>query len=114
MHVLDARRSFVRSVDIPMGMTMYLCYVEAYCSPVGFVWGYGEAEHGVFEVLGSYVEPWARRQGIRSVLNTAISADYRTIATAAGTSEGEAFMRAAGYKFNKTLHRFYKTKGGKA
>lgn len=110
MHVLDAEKSFVRCVDIPMGMAMYILYVEAYCAPVGFVWGVREHGNGVFEVLGSYVEPWARRQGLRSKINEAIHAEFPVIMTAGATDEGAAFMKAKGYRFHKPLHRFYKAR----
>lgn len=111
MHVFDSRKSVVRVVDIPFGFTMYLCWADAYCAPVGFVWGIAEEHtHGVFEVLGSYVEPWCRRQGVRTRINEAIFKDYPTIATAAGTEDGEAFMKAKGYRFNAPLHRFFKSR----
>jgi len=115
MMVLDASKgqATVKSVDIPFGGTMYFCFVSAYCYPVGFVWGVGDNRR-VFEVAGSYTEPWARRQGVRTRLNEAILKDYVVIRTNFGSDEGgAAFMRKQGYQFSKELRCYFLTRSKK-
>lgn len=110
MHILDAspREAIVKRVDTPFGQSMYICYVPAYFAPVGFVWGIGDSRR-VFEVAGSYTEPWARRHGVRTRINEAIFRDYLVIRTNYGSPEGGgAFMKAQGYKFSKVLRCYYK------
>lgn len=107
MHVLDVRESTVKCVDIPGGQQMYICYADAYMFPVGFVWGCGDSR-GVFEGAGSYVEPWARRQGVRTKINEAILRDYPVIRTNYGSEDGGMkFMRKQGYRFSKDLHCYF-------
>lgn len=109
MHILDASKGAVtvKCVDIPFGGQMYLCFVAAFPYPVGFVWGVGDTR-GVFDVAGSYTEPWARRQGVRTRLNEEIFKEYLVIRTNYGSAEGgQAFMRKQGYKFSRALRCYY-------
>ena len=115
MHILDARKgqATVKCVDIPFGGQMYFCFVSAYAFPVGFVWGVGDSRR-VFEVAGSYTEPWARRQGVRTRINEAIMRDYLVVRTNYGSDEGGAqFMRKQGYKFSRILRCWYLTRAKK-
>src|SRR5580692_1718681 len=101
MHIFDIRESEVRRVDLPHGGTMYVCFADCYQYPVGFVWG-ADSGRSVFEVAGSWTEPWCRRQGVRTRINAAIFKDFPTIRTNWGSeSGGAAFMKDQGYRFQK-------------
>ena len=93
---------WVDCVSIGFGISMYACFSRNFVGPIGFVWGTATGDRGKrrFDVLGSYVMPWARRKGVRTKINEAIlSGGCDVIATVSGTEEGgAAFMKAFGYK----------------
>lgn len=70
--------------------------------PVGTAWyRLLGSEHQVLESLGSYVVDWARRRGVRTAMHRAILERWpgvRQVVTAAATWEGEAWLRAAGFR----------------
>lgn len=70
--------------------------------PVGTVW-YAIRENSLsLEVLTSYVEPWARRLGVRSALHRALIDGYPTVkhfTTGLGLSKASRrWMKVKGYK----------------
>ncbi|HZC24696.1 MAG TPA: hypothetical protein VE866_15250 [Candidatus Binatia bacterium] len=64
----DLSQAWVTWQRIGMGQLIYVLFVPNHLAPVGFVWGFphGDRKLGRFEVAGSYVEPWARRGGVRT------------------------------------------------
>jgi hypothetical protein len=93
------------------GIYMYTYFRDNCAAPLGFVWGTGH--HGIklrFDVMGSYVIPHERRQGVRTKINARILHDYDVITTQDGTPDGRKFMMAAGYMFDKRLDQWYKLK----
>jgi hypothetical protein len=77
---------------------------------VGFLWGFtaaltgldGQEERLKFDVVGSYVPPAARRQGVRTHLNNVVLQTHEIITTDNGSPEGgRAFMEAFGYRFKE-------------
>lgn len=90
------------STTIGFGITLYAYFVREAATPAGFVWGIGHAagqgRKSRFEVLGSFVCEWARRQGVRTAINKAIGEHYDVITTQNGSADGGlAFLRASGY-----------------
>lgn len=77
------------------GVTVYLCWDPEWIAPVGLVWGH--ERRGRFDVLGSHVAEWARRCGVRTLINKAILEDHGAVVSDFATSRGKAFMEARGY-----------------
>lgn len=99
----DVKNAWVSFVRIGFGQLLYFCFVPNFAGPVGFVWGigHGAGKTSRFEVYGSYVIPSARRNGVRTRLNTAIHEHFRCITTMSGSREGGlAFLKSQGYKFD--------------
>lgn len=105
---IDIEKCWVQWMPIGYGMTLYVCWSPDYTSPVGFLWGFtatltgldGQEERMKFDVVGSYVIPAARRQGVRTHLNNVILQTHDIITTDNGSPEGgRAFMEAYGYRF---------------
>src|SRR5207237_874484 len=67
----DIKGAWVTWAAIGFGQMIYVLYVPNHTSPIGFVWGHGD-ETRCFEVYGSFVEPWARRNGVRTRINQTI------------------------------------------
>lgn len=87
---------------IGFGQMIYVLYVPNHTVPIGLVWGEPHAER--FNVAGSFVQPWARRNGVRTKINAAIFEHYKAIVTASGSKDGGlAFMKASGYQHNRDL-----------
>lgn len=99
---------WIDQVKIGFGQVMYVCYARESIAPVGMVWGFGctdRNDRSRFDVLGSFVVPFARRQGVRTLINNHIINEdgYHVITSTGGTKEegGEAFMRAYGYEHDE-------------
>lgn len=103
---LDHSKDWVEWVKIGFGFTLYILWNRDQPMPLGFVWGVTATEKR-FEVCGSYVPKFARRQGVRTALNRAILRDYKIISTPGGTKEGCAFMRAQGYRFFREMDAWF-------
>jgi len=98
--------AWVSYVAIGFGQMMWFCYVPNCIAPIGFVWGWATGKG--FHVAGSFVQPWARRNGVRSRINDAIFQHYRVISTSSGSKEGgKQFLKAKKYKRNELLDLFY-------
>lgn len=104
---IDLAKCYVEPYDIDYGMTVYVARSRQVSSPVGLVWGlrtspdrrsYGDDGIPTFEVCGSYVPEWARRQGVRTLINKWIHKHFETIRTQSASEFGRKFLRAAGYK----------------
>lgn len=110
----DVDNAWVTWVRIGFGQMMYLLYVPNHAAPIGMVWGMGGGETakdgrvGRFDVFGSFVQPWARRQGVRSKINDSIFQHFCTIITSHGSKQGGAdFLKAKKYRRNQDLHCWY-------
>lgn len=83
------------------GVFQYECYIQDVSAPVGLVWGtrsgIGRGKT-VFLVLHSYVNPWARRKGVRTAIHKEMMKHYSAIFTYTGTPSGAAWMVANNYK----------------
>jgi hypothetical protein len=105
--------AWVTWARIGFGQFIFALYVPNYGWPIGFVWGmgHGEGKDSRFDVAGSFVQPWARRCGVRTRLNEEIFKLFAVIASNHGSkSGGLAFMKASGYKRDRSanmwvLHR---------
>ena len=95
---------------VERGITFYTAYSDQFMVPLGFVWGVrreNAKDECVFDVLGSYVDPNVRRQGVRSFLNRFIAEKNDVLITFGATDDGAHFMKAAGYKLDKTIGVHY-------
>jgi hypothetical protein len=103
--------AWVTWARIGLGQTIYALYVPNYYFPVGVVWGVGDG-NGCFRVGGSFVQPWARRHGVRTRINQTIFEHWDVIHTASGTAKegGLQFLKASGYKWHKQARIFYLAK----
>jgi len=115
----DVSKAYVEWKEIGFGVTMYLCFVRSNCGPVGFVWGLpfgkGQGQKSRFEVLGSYVVPAYRRNGIRTLLNQKILEHSDVITSQIGSAEGGAmFMRDTGYRLDERIGVWVKNKSKKS
>jgi hypothetical protein len=106
----EMSQAWVTWARIGIGQIFYVCYVPNHSGPIGFVWGtgHGDRKEGRFEVSGSYVEPWARRHGVRTFINKTIFTHYPVIVSNHGSKEGGlAFLKASGYRRSKQLRCWY-------
>lgn len=109
---VDHSYTYVEQAVIGVGMTLYVCWNRYVGSPLGFVWGWSHSES--FDVMGSYVLPEVRRQGVRTKINEHIFKSVPVIKTWAGTkSGGFAFLKASGYRFNREARQWCKSRGKK-
>lgn len=98
--------AWVTWAAIGFGQRIYALYVPNHAYPIGLVWGVPEGK--CFQVAGSFVEPWARRCGVRSRLNETIFTHFETLYTGSGSKEGgRQFMRAKKYRRSAALDCFY-------
>ena len=88
--------------DIGHGMEVAVCWSTKILQPVGFVFGFGMAglKKYTFYVIGSYVIPGCRRHGVRTAINNWLLKTYQVIETKQGTTEGAAFMKKFGYRYD--------------
>lgn len=80
-------------------------YCSNFTGPLGVVWGtYTGGSKGVkrqFHVYHAYTVPWARRIGVRSLINKTLFEEWKVdlIITECGLpTGGRQFMAKAGYK----------------
>lgn len=105
--------AWVTWAPIGFGQRLYALYVPNHPYPVGLAWGVPAGK--CFHVAGSFVQPWARRCGVRSRLNEGIFASFQTIATGHGSNEGgRQFIRAKKYERHQALDCFYLKRPKKA
>lgn len=96
----DLDTCWIECVEIGHGHLLYICWSRHSVTPCGMVWSIAfRADSGKqnFLVLGSYVPPFARRKGIRTLINQKILEHVAVILSPNATREGKAFMKAAGY-----------------
>lgn len=93
--------SCIRGGYIP-GARCIIATTPAVGFPVGTVWYALRQNSTSLEILASYVEPWARRLGVRSALHRALIDGYPTvghIVTGSALSKASRrWMRSKGYK----------------
>jgi hypothetical protein len=100
----NKERAWVTWVVIGFGISVYALFVPDQTTPIGLVWGetYRTEKKSIFHNHGSFVQPWARRQGVRTKLNEEILKQFDVIETGQGSKEGGlAFLKASGYKQSK-------------
>ena len=80
------------------GLYQYTAWWKYHIGPVGVVWVIGVDKTKCF-IIGSFVPHWARRQGVRTRINTEIGKWCKTIVTASGTQpHGIGFLKGSGYE----------------
>lgn len=101
-------RCWVTCNGIGFGVTQFTCFSPIAINPVGLVWavsmGPGNAGKSRVETYHSYTVPWARRQGVRTLINRKIFEDHGVdvITTQQGSEDGGlAFLRASGYRLDR-------------
>lgn len=105
----EVKRGWVAYTQMGFGHVIYALFVPNHIGVVGLVWGWIEGT--TFAVAGSYVEPEARRCGVRTRINEQILCSYERIRTGSGSKEGGlAFMLARGYKYHKASNTWYLTR----
>lgn len=104
---VEIKRCWVQWPMVGFGVTQFTCFSPVFVGPVGVAWtivqGRGNAGKLLAESLGSYVVPWARRQGIRSLINEQMFKSYGidVITTQNGSDEGGlAFMKHWRYRLD--------------
>jgi len=116
---IDISRCYVEPYSLDYGVVMYICRSRDQMIPIGFVWGigvgndkktYGDALLDSYDVWGSYVIPWARRCGVRTLINQKILEHYDVIQTRSATGEGASFMKKMGYKISPSGAHYLKKK----
>lgn len=109
---IDHEKDWVDRQTIGFGMSIYVLWNRDFAMPLGFVWGWGN--ENAFEVVGSYVLRFARRQGVRTAINEKIFDHFKVIKTCGGTKEdGLPFLRASGYKYDPNTEQWWKLKKAK-
>lgn len=99
---INMSRCYVEWIDIGYAQRMYVCRSREYSFPLGFVIGTEhwneKCEWTYFEVHVSFVIQWARRQGIRTMINAKIIEEFKAVTSAGATPAGRAFMKAQKYR----------------
>ena len=99
---------------IGSGITLLYVFAENFTCPLAHVWGiHVGGDKNRFDVLHSYTLPFARRCGLRTLINNVIFEKFQVgvIITTEGTDDGGSqFMKSYGYKRNKELGVWYITK----
>ncbi|HVI10179.1 MAG TPA: hypothetical protein VND65_17955 [Candidatus Binatia bacterium] len=100
---MDLSHAWLANATIGFGIQVYALFVPEFPSPIGLVWGtLTGGKRRKFEVHGSFVHVFHRRNGIRTKINELLlESECDVIFSDATTPEGEKFMRAAaGYKLD--------------
>jgi hypothetical protein len=102
---LEIQRCWVDWYPLRQGILLYTAYSPVAPSAAGSVWVQrtnNQRGEQVAIVLDSYVPQWARRQGIRTLINKTIAKHADIIMSPQGSKDGgEAFMKAEGYVLDK-------------
>jgi hypothetical protein len=92
----------VEAYWINNGEVVYVCRSKQLGITVGMVLGKPsfdkKGKGSYFYVQMSYVNSWARRHGVRTLINKKLFEEYKAIVTGSGTQDGMKFMKASGYK----------------
>ena len=103
----------VEVVSLGQGVFQWTCFAQNFIAPVGVVWAIetsGDDGTIIIEILGSYVLPICRRFGVRSkIQEVMLNRPERIIVRTTNGSKtgGYAFMRAAGYTYDKTRSEWF-------
>lgn len=102
-------KCWVTSCDVGFGCRLYLAFHPEYVGPIGIVWTTGSGGAvPTCDVWHSYVLPYYRRRGVRTLLNRQLLVDYAVIRTMDGSrSGGLAFLKAAGYTHDPVRGDWY-------
>lgn len=88
--------------ELEHGVMQFECYIKSDPAPAGLVWGFacaiGKKRKPVFLVQHSFVHNWARRKGVRTAIHAEMQKHYSAIFTYTGTKDGDAWMKATGFK----------------
>jgi len=103
----------VHAAELTGSVTYLYVLADNWDCPLASVWGRVTGGEKVrFETLHSYTVPFARRQGLRAMVNEHIFArlGVDVIVSGDGTHEGGLeFLKASGYKLHKPTGTWYLT-----
>ena len=103
LHCLSIKFVRFRAGFLP-GVECVLATIPSMGFPIGTVW-YQQYDNETIFIMTSYVEPWARRLGVRTAINKAIidGYDLKRIVTGRPISEeSRLFMESQGYVQQKS------------
>jgi GNAT superfamily N-acetyltransferase len=100
-------KCWVTWVEVGFGCRQYMAFHPEYSSPVGIVWCLPGTKETFAISVYSFVLPFYRRRGLRSLLNQYILEHHAGIQTSGATEEGAAWMTAQGYKRDKVRGDWY-------
>lgn len=104
---IDLDGAWVTRGVIGVGITQYTAFSPFHVSPLGFVWGHHfGGDKATFNTLHSYVLPWFRRNGVRTLIEKEILEKAEVIITGGSSEEGQAFMKARGYHYDARLDQW--------
>jgi hypothetical protein len=109
--IINIGKCHVDWYEIDYDQRLYVCRQKDLTAPLGVVIGQcyyigndnGQSKYSFFEVKLSYVTDWARRNGIRSLINQTILQDFPAITTFGHTPLGYKFIKGKGYKKHPQL-----------
>ena len=108
------KEPWITWVELGNGVTFIYAFAKNWTCPLAHVWGrHVGGDKGKFDVLHSYTIPFARRCGLRALINDTIFDKFEVdvIMTGEGSEDGGSqFMEAYGYKRNKELGIWFITK----
>ena len=105
---------YVTWTELHGGITYVYAVARNWHCPLSHVWGLvtgGEKER--FETLHSYTLPFARRQGLRTLINDVIFDKLKVDVITSGDGTGEGglgFMNSYGYQLHDPTGTWYVTK----
>ena len=93
----------IEVIRLGRGLYQYTAWWKGCIYPVGIVWVLGIDKDNAM-VMNSYVPKWARRNGIRTLINKEIHKWIKNVLTSEGSKEGGMkFLKASKYKKVPTL-----------
>ena len=112
---IDIERCYVEGpYQIDYAQEVYVCRSRDFPFPLGIVWGEAhwneKKEWTHFNVNGSYVMGFARRKGVRTMINDELLKRFKAVTTGTGTKLGKPFMKKSGYKFDPIFDYVLKRK----
>jgi hypothetical protein len=109
----DMSKAWITWSIVGFGIVVYVLFEPQVATPLGFVWGVrytGRGKRAHFDVWGSFVPVFARRQGVRRRINEEILKINDTVRTSGATPDGQKFMRESGYSYDSKIDIWWKPK----
>jgi len=103
----DIKNCWVTWHEVGFGITELLCFSKKCVHPIGMIWaqivGRGDAGKVRAEIFSSFTIHWARRKGVRTLLNRTLFEKFECdlITTVGSTKTGRPFLRRSGYELDR-------------